>query len=72
MSDPALAGIDVGDIAPGSPLLDPVAQEEKMAKDSAKAAPKSSLPAKYNNPDSGLTFNVDSSGSNDFKVDLKD
>ena len=72
MSDPALAGVDVGDIAPGSALLDPVLEDEKMAKASAKESPKSSLPAKYNNPDSGLTFNVDSSGSNDFKVDLKD
>lgn len=73
MSDPALAGVDVGDIAPGSALLDPVLEDEKMAAASAKESPKSSLPAKYNNPtDSGLTFNVDSSGSNDFKVDLKD
>jgi hypothetical protein len=73
MSDPALAGVDVGDIAPGGPLLDPVLEDEKNAKASAKESPKSSLPAKYNNPtDSGLTFNVDSSGSNDFKVDLKD
>ncbi len=73
MSDPALAGVDVGDIAPGAALLDPVLEEKKMAKAAAKESPKSSLPAKYNDPtDSGLTFNVDSSGSNDFKVDLKD
>jgi len=72
MSDPALAGVDVGDIAPGSAILDPEAEDKKMEKASAKESPKSSLPAKYNSPDSGLAFNVDSSGSNDFKVDLKD
>ena len=73
LSDPSLAGVDVGDIAPGGPALDPVLEDEKIEKDSANEAPSSSLPAKYANPtDSGLTFNVDRSGSNDFKVDLKD
>jgi hypothetical protein len=71
-SDPALAGIDVGDTAVGGGGLDPTL-EQVNPDGTAIDPPKSPLPAKYETTEaSGLTFNVDSSGSNDFTVDLKD
>jgi hypothetical protein len=75
MSDPALAGIDtVGGNTGGLQIQDPtLAYREQMNTDGTMKEAESQLPAKYaSSEDSGVTFNVESSGSNDFTVDLKD
>jgi hypothetical protein len=75
LSDPALAGIDtVGGNAAGGQIMDPTqAYRDQMNSDGSIKEAKSKLPAKYVNPEtSGVAFKVESSGSNDFKVDLKD
>lgn len=75
MSDPALAGIDTaGANSGGGQIQDPTqGYRDQMNTDGSIKEAKSQLPAKYASiEDSGITFTVEGSGSNDFTVDLKD